>query len=154
MVNCIKDDLLASNCDYICHQVNCRGKMASGIAKSIRAKYPKVYDSYMSCFESSTDITAKAEQLLGSIQIVQVEDKKVINMFSQLNYGYDGLRHTNYEAFYTCLENIAGVVPKGATIGFPKNIGCGLGGGKWPIITAMIIEVLARDYNVVIYCLE
>ena len=28
-------NLLESDCDYICHQVNCQGKMNSGIAKSI-----------------------------------------------------------------------------------------------------------------------
>ena len=29
MINVIKGNLLDSDCDYICHQVNCMGKMNS-----------------------------------------------------------------------------------------------------------------------------
>ena len=39
-------DLLESGCDYICHQVNCQGVMGSGIAKSIREKWPVVFEKY------------------------------------------------------------------------------------------------------------
>ena len=28
---------------YICHQVNCKGKMASGVAKEVRERYPDAY---------------------------------------------------------------------------------------------------------------
>lgn len=40
----IEGNLLDSTTDIICHQVNCQGKMSSGVAKAIREKYPKVYD--------------------------------------------------------------------------------------------------------------
>ena len=46
MVTHIDGDLLeiqkTMNLDVICHQVNCQGKMASGIAKQIRDTYPQV----------------------------------------------------------------------------------------------------------------
>ena len=44
MIRYIKGDITKSNCDIICHQVNCQGKMNSGVAKAIRAKWPKVYE--------------------------------------------------------------------------------------------------------------
>ena len=45
-------------------------------------------------------------------------------------------------------------LPKGSTIGFPKNIGCGLGGGNWKVISALIEEILGEDYEVYIYELD
>ena len=35
----INGDLLNANTDFICHQVNCQGKMNSGVAKAIRNKW-------------------------------------------------------------------------------------------------------------------
>ena len=46
-------NLLESDCDYICHQVNCQGKMNSGIAKSIRDKWPVVYNNYMTKYNET-----------------------------------------------------------------------------------------------------
>mgnify|MGYP002509055859 FL=1 len=47
MIHEVKGSLFDTNCDYICHQVNCRGKMNSGVAKAIREKWPIVYDKYV-----------------------------------------------------------------------------------------------------------
>jgi hypothetical protein len=66
-------------------------------------------------------------------------------------YGYDGHRYTSYDAFATALHNISYQVEPGCTIGFPKNIGCGLGGGNWKVISALIEEILGKDFEVYIY---
>ena len=154
VINC-KGDLLKALDDgkiaYAVHQVNCQGRMGSGIAKSIRAKYPVVYDNYM----------AKV-QLLGDIQICAVykdfyetlQHPCVVNFFSQFNYGYDGCRYTSYDAFWECLNRLKNGLQKGSRIGFPKNIGCGLGGANWNVIEKMIEEVLGKDFTVYIYELE
>jgi hypothetical protein len=42
-------------------------------------------------------------------------------------------------------------LPKDKTIGFPKNIGCGLGGGSWKVISTLIEEILGYEYKVYIY---
>lgn len=161
----IKGDLLEADVDYICHQVNCQGKMGSGIAKSIKEKWPIVYEQYvaaykqreveineMCSFEYSLDVS---ETLLGHLQQIKVNDKQtVINMFAQQYYGYDGKRYTSYDAFWACLGGIRDSVPKGSKIGFPKGIGCGLGGANWQVIETMIYEVLDNDYKVYIYELE
>ena len=155
-------NLLDADCDYICHQVNCQGRMGSGIAKSIKERWPIVYDQYvngykerekeisnMCTFEYSLDV---GETLLGHLQQVKVNNKQtVINMFAQQYCGYDGQRYTSYDAFWDCLEGIAASVPKGSKIGFPYGIGCGLGGANWKIIETMIEQVLAADYDIYIY---
>ena len=157
-----KGDLLESDCDYICQQVNCMGKMNSGIAKQIREKWPIVYQNYMAkCNFSHPSGYIRPELLLGDIQIVGLWDdynetkfhQSVINMYSQLNYGYDGRRYTSYDAFWNCVNLIKQSVPTDKKIGFPYNIGCGLGGANWNVILTMIDTVLA-DYTVEIYVLE
>ena len=91
-------DLLMADVDYICHQVNCRGKMNSGIAKSIREKYPKAYIDYMLWYEQSG-----SDGMFNNIRISPIVDNKtIIHMASQYNYGYDGRKYTSYDAFWTC----------------------------------------------------
>ena len=154
-----KGNLLESGCDYICHQVNCQGKMNSGIAKQIREKWPIVYHSYLTkCNVTQTYPSV----LLGDIQIVALYDdflapefrQYVINLFAQDNYGYNGKRYTSYDAFWNCLNLIKRHVPKGSRIGFPKGIGCGLGGANWQVIETMIYEVLDNDFKVEVYDYE
>ena len=162
MVNFRNGNLLDADVEYICHQVNCQGRMGSGIAKSIRERWPVVYDEYRAKFdemeeklieicgswESQVDVS---DVLLGDVQLVRVGDNKtVVNLFAQQYYGYDGKRYTSYDGFWTCLDKIKETVPMGSTIGFPDHIGCGLGGANWEVILTMIEEAL-NDYEVYIY---
>lgn len=152
MVTYVKGDLLDSNCDYICHQVNCMGVMGAGIAKQIKGRYPEVYDAYRDRYDDY--IQFNNESLLGSIDIVPISGKPgqhVINMYSQNKCGGAGRRYTSYDAFANALHHIRKAVPVEASIAFPKNIGCGLGGGNWNIIFPMISEILAKDRNIYIY---
>lgn len=156
----LNGNLLNTNCDYICHQVNCQGKMNSGIAKSIRKKWPKVYENYMA--KCNAMGLYGNHFMLGDIQIVglwedfyaTVKHQSIINMFAQNNYGYDGRKYTSYDAFWQCLKSISATVPKGATIAFPDHVGCCRGGANWEVIKKMIEEVLGTNYTVYIYKLE
>ena len=156
MVNYVKGDLLESDCDYICHQVNCQGVMNSGIAKQIREKWPWVFSSYAIYCGRHSGIRS---EMLGTIWGVRIDHDNrnpqwVINMFSQEDYGYNGSRFTSYDAFATCLTAMRDRLPRDKTIGFPKNIGCGLGGGNWKIISTLIEEILGDTHDIYIYELE
>jgi O-acetyl-ADP-ribose deacetylase (regulator of RNase III) len=143
MVHYVKGDLLTSDCQYICHQVNCQKKMGSGIAKQIREKWLAAYEIYM---------TEAKPEILGQIRFAflrgNIPIQCVVHMFAQEYYGYDGRRYTSYDAFWTCLGEIHARVPKGKTIAFPQYIGCVRGGAKWNIIYTMICEALDEDYNI------
>ena len=144
------EDLLNSDCEYICHQVNCRGVMGSGVAKQIKEKWPEVYEAYS--IWHSYHVNREGEKgLLGEIQIVPIGENAIINMFSQENFGRDGERYTSYDAFWRCLEKIKYSIPKYSSIAFPYKIGCGLGGANWEIIETMIRLALKDDYDVYIY---
>ena len=152
-------DLTKSKADIICHQVNCQGKMGSGVAKSIREKFPTVYNMY-------TDICFNKQQVLGNVQIVRLLDIErntfsnqfIANMFAQNHYGYDGARYTDYEAFYNCLETIKRFAKEHyavKSIAFPYRIGCDRGGANWKIIFTMIYEVFKNtDFNIEIISLK
>lgn len=147
MIKNVKGNLLKSNCEYICHQVNCQGVMGSGIAKQIRERWPDVYYHYKDkCYYNGT------AGLLGTIDIIDtIDGPMVVNMYSQADYGYNGMRFTSYDAFVKALEYMKRDIPYGSKVGFPKNIGCGLGGGNWNIISAIIEAVVGDYFNVYIY---
>ncbi len=158
----IKGNLLESNCDYICHQVNCMGKMNSGIAKAIREKWPVIFKHYKELCDSwhawaHTHYLQAPEQhaisaMLGIAQLVPIsETQTVINLFGQGFYGYNGMRYTSYDAFWMGLGQIRNTIPKGSKIGFPCKIGCCRGGANWIVIRTMIEEVLSHDFDVYIY---
>lgn len=144
MVQYKNGDLLTSDCNVICHQVNCQGVMGAGIAKAIRDKYPQVYQMYKLKH-------LRGDDKLGDIDIIRVEDGSrplyVVNLYAQDEYLPRGVCHTNYEAFRECLKKLKAeltyynsTLPKVKfKIGFPNHIGCGLAGGFW-YITRNIIE--------------
>lgn len=118
MVQYKTGNLLNAPVDYICHQVNCQGRMGSGIAKQIKERWPVVYEEYIKRYVMYADCDDES-LLLGNIQEVQIsKTQSVINMFAQLNYGYDGRRYTSYDAFWACLGEIRSFTPKGSKIGF------------------------------------
>ena len=144
----IEGDLLESDVDVICHQVNCRGRMRSGIAKQIREKYPDVYTQYtrLVYFYNETD-----RELLSNVLTV-VGDKDdpnspvIANIFSQKDYGYDDKQYTDYDALNNGLIDINKKYPD-KNIGIPYKIGCGLGGGDWSVAERIITDVFKDKTN-------
>ena len=80
-------DMFSSNADILCHQVNCMGRMGSGIAKTVREKFPNVYEAYM-MLSHADGVTP--DDLLGTVQFVKCGTQIIANLFAQRNYGYDG----------------------------------------------------------------
>ena len=154
MIHYVKGDITQSHCDVICHQVNCQGKMNSGVAKAIREKFPEVYEQYKAFSDRFKDHTGA---LLGKMQPVEIQHnppRYVVNLFAQQYYGYDGIRFTDYEAFYNSISHLAielAAAPE-KTIAFPCHIGCVRGGANWNIIRTMIEEVF-QDRDIYFYSL-
>lgn len=145
MIHYVKGDITKSNCDIICHQVNCQGVMNSGVAKAIREKWSEVYEQYRALCKRQDG----SGWLLGMMQPVEIQHippRYVVNLFAQQYYGYDETRYTDYEAFYNSISHLAielAAEPK-KTIAFPYKIGCVRGGANWKIIKTMIEEVFSE----------
>jgi len=133
-IKIIEGDLLDSKTDLILHQCNMKSKMNSGVAKAIREKWPIVFEKYKQLCDAKG-------QKMGMCQPVKVSDsQRVINMFSQDNYGYDGKMYTSYDAVNTCLGKVKEYCVKNGykSIALPYKMCCCRGGANWDVIMAMI----------------
>lgn len=129
----IKGDLLSADVKIRCHQVNCKGVMGAGIAKQVKEKYPEAYEQYKALCDQF------GSSLLGHTQFVTCHDGTIIaNMFAQDSYGGSG-PDTNLGAMDECLSQVATFAFRtDASVGFPRLLGCGLGGGNWDDVGKLI----------------
>lgn len=147
----LEKNILSVSKGVICHQVNCEGVMGAGLAFQLKKAHPEVYAEYRKLCLTHMDDNYN---LLGQIQVVPVETNKwVINMFGQYDTG--GSRATEYSAFSQCMSALKEWVSKNGNelwkaggesgkvpVYMPYKIGCGLGGGDWPIIKEIISKKL------------
>ena len=140
MIKIINSNLLDVTEGIICHQVNCKRVMGSGLAKQIRAKYPSVYGHYLA-----------SEMKLGQSVIVNVAPNLfVANLFGQDTYGRTGV-HTKYKALSDALSSTMRIAKaNNVTVHLPYNLGCGLAGGDWSIVEH-IIKSLSNEYGITVY---
>lgn len=125
----------------VCHQVNCKGVMGSGLAKQIKDKFPLVFAAYRDkCFFTFPPVS------LGDVQFVSVLDEcgyVIANCFGQERYGTDK-RYTDYNALRKCFKTVHSNFPND-TIRIPYKMGCGFAGGDWSIVRGIIEEEFSGD---------
>jgi O-acetyl-ADP-ribose deacetylase (regulator of RNase III) len=135
-MNVTKGDITTVASGMILQQVNCQGVMGSGVAKAIRDKWPDVYVGYKDYCESRNQ-----RQLLGTIHVARVGPGLfVCNLFGQQFYGKTGQRYTSYDALDDALAGLSEWLEgyhSPLHIHYP-TLGCGLGGGKWPVVQSLI----------------
>lgn len=131
---------------YIAHGCNAQGKMRSGVAKAIRAKWPEAYNEYKAIYDH--------EGLeLGSIVYVHAFKAPcpvICNCITQEFYGRDGKQYVDYDAIRSCMKEL-NLVATGDAIAIPK-IGSALGGGDWNHIVSIIEEEI--DGPVIVYVMD
>lgn len=149
----VNGDLLDSNEVLIAHGCNAMGVMGSGIAKSIREKYPVVFTRYRELFEHYCVFNSNTHIPLGMTQYVDVENRTVINVITQETYGsnFAHYKFVSYDAIHNAFKQINKTMDDKNInqIGIPK-IGAGLGGGDWGVISA-IIESCMPNKQVMVY---
>jgi O-acetyl-ADP-ribose deacetylase (regulator of RNase III) len=131
----------------IVQQVNAQGVMGSGLARAIRDRYPVVFEKYSQEFLPRQ--ADQGRQYLGRIQLIDVSPTlKIANVVGQQFYGRDGHRYTSYDALATALSNLK-VRLDSLSIGDSRVhhsfLGCGLGGGDWRIVSAIIESTLGQN---------
>lgn len=143
-MNIVEGDLIAEvSSGLIVHQVNAQGVMRSGFAKALYEKYPEVREMYLDRYKMNQ--YHRGSEYMGDIQVVQVDlDLFVVNMVSQQFYGSDGQKYTSYDALDTCLRKIS-IKNKGIMPVHHPLIGCGLGGGHWPVVEQLLNQHLPNS---------
>jgi O-acetyl-ADP-ribose deacetylase (regulator of RNase III) len=144
MIKYIQGDLFTTRAEIIAHGVNCRGGFGSGIAGIIAQKYPRVREAYLNKFN-------RYGWELGEIQLVFSTDilelPIIANMATQLNYGTKlGKLYANYKAVEICLYKVFKFADMGNfTVALPR-VACGLAGGDWNVVKAIIGNV-SNEYD-------
>lgn len=136
---CLLDAYDRREVQCIAHVCNAQGVMGSGIAKSIKDRYPEAFLEY------------KKKHSIGTVTLSE-EDFPIFNMVAQEFYGR-GKRQLNYGAMAKCLTEVAQYTRSTETIGFPYLMGCDRAGGDWEIVLEMI-EFIFKDFEVNIYKLN
>lgn len=148
MLKYIKQDVTMLTEGIVCHGVNERKKMGSGIALAIRNKWPEVYDRYMDHCHPKHH---------GQADIIQIDDNLyVANCYTQRSYGYDNQQYADPEAIRTSLHQVCNFVTlleNDLNIYMPK-IGCGLGGLDWEKDVKHIVEEISQKHLIPIYVCE
>ena len=148
MIDLIESNLLdfPNDINVIAHSCNTRNIMGAGIAKQIKDRYPEAYEADWRAFNSNYGVT------LGKFSKADIGDHKYIyNMYTQATIGTG--REVDYEKFWQALKRVEqdlfemkiskheydGSPPP--VLGLPWGISCGLAGGNWEIISAMINDI-------------
>jgi O-acetyl-ADP-ribose deacetylase (regulator of RNase III) len=133
-INYIRGDILETDSDVIAHGVNCKGVFGAGLAKEIRDKWPEVYNNYMDKF-------LRLGWRLGEIQINYPENKIVVNMATQENYGRDPKKvYVDYSAVAVCLDKLFKYCKEHSLSCAIPKIGCGLANGDWKTVGHIIAK--------------
>jgi O-acetyl-ADP-ribose deacetylase (regulator of RNase III) len=150
----IKGDLFSTEITTIIHGCNAQVVMGSGVAKIIRERYPKAYDRYVA---HGRDYGLQ----LGEIIVVPCGDrlqdpanfKIIVNAITQERYGNDGSRYVSYDAVSEAMKRVNSMAEiYGVKEVAMPQIGAGLGGGDWQVISA-IIESELKAVQPVVYIL-
>jgi O-acetyl-ADP-ribose deacetylase (regulator of RNase III) len=121
----VKGNLFDTHCNVIVHGCNAQGVMGSGVAKIIRDQYPEAYQTYK-----------RSKLSLGSVSKASSNGKIIVNAITQQYYGRDAIRYVSYDAISEVFVQINHSF-KNQEIAMPQ-IGAGLGGGDWSVISAII----------------
>ena len=151
MIAYVEGDLLYSPHLVIAHGCNCFCTMGAGIAKQIARKYPQVLEA-----DKQTKRGDPAK--LGTFSKSVVPYRDIYNLYTQFTYGV-GENHLDLDALERSLT--AMLIDVEATekklelergdfdIAIPM-IGCGLAGGNWNDVEAILQRVF-RDRTIFVY---
>lgn len=154
MIKHIKCNMFDSGADIFCHQVNCQGEMNTGVAAEVRKRYPWVYANYKYVVDDYDKFEVAKDGLLGVCHYVFIDEtREIVNIFGQLEYGYDGNCYTDYEALKRAFTTLADNKENaGKTLAFPYKMGCHRGGGDWNIVYKLIEDAFKDSDCEVLIC--
>lgn len=131
-------DLFTSDADIIGHGTNCIGIMGSGIALQFKQRYPLMHSQYKNLCKY-----IPVNELVGSGIVCLMEDKPIANIFSQDLPG----KHAKYEWAISGIKQVEQFMLQNnmRNLALPQ-IGCGIGGLKWPIMQAHLNAYFEDSY--------
>lgn len=91
----------------------------------------KAYPDWYSHFQTTAGV-------LGRVDLYRVNEHLTLaSLYAQDGYGWAQRCYTDYAALEHCLMLLATVAAE-EQIYIPRGMGCGLAGGEWPVVEALI----------------
>lgn len=154
----LQGDLLESDVDAMMHVANLYHTFGSGIAYSIRQKYPKAY-------KADCDTLYGASAKLGHFSKAEIEPNRwIYNLYAMNGIGNNGKpldRNCSYDAIfnsvYKACEELIPQYDRVVEIGIPYLMGCCRAGGSWLIVDAILADIeeqLDNKVSFFVYQLE
>ena len=145
-----------ANINCIAHSCNTRNIMGGGIAKQIKERFPQAYEADTEAYNNEYDKNGQYIHRLGKYSkakfksmFLEGDTGTIYNLYTQANLGTDE-RQVDYEHFWKALKNMQEdlLFTQHETgtpqiLGLPYGISCGLAGGNWEIIKAMINDIFS-----------
>jgi len=132
----------------ICHVCNDIGGWGKGFVMALSKRWQEPEAQYREWHKRGEGFR------LGAIQLVRVSPKlEVANMVAQRDIrSINGVPPIRYDALTMCLAELAAYAAKGSASVHMPRIGCGLAGGVWSEVEAMIqATLLAQAVPVYVY---
>lgn len=146
-----KGNLLDAPEKMILHGCNSRGVMGSGVAKTIKEKWPQVYAQYYTYCKKYTDDYGDHVPV-GTVIFTDLDPREgyantrfVANCITQESYGADGRKYASYEGLVTCLMRVRKMCEIWSidAVALPP-IGCGLGGLDRSVVYPLVQEIFGE----------
>ena len=137
---CVLNALDRQDVGYVLHCCNAQGVMGSGIAKSIKERYPEVFEEYLEGLHEGLGSWS------GSLE------NGIINIIGQEYYGR-GKRQGHYGHIAKAFIDVGNYIShfnEGIVIGIPYKFASDRAGCDWEIILELI-EVFFKDFEIHIY---
>lgn len=139
-------NMLDAKRGIIVHGCNAQGVMGSGIAKEVKYRWPLAFEVYQRALAGAGHTSGDP---LGTVSFCAVAPNlHVANAITQRTFGKDGRRFVDYQAVQRCFEVvIKQAIHLDLPVHYPQ-IGAGLGGGDWAVISD-IIETTFQGFPIV-----
>lgn len=147
MIREIEGDLLdfPEESNVILQCCNRQNKMGSGLALSIKERFPQAYEADTKAFQENLN-------QLSMFSVATLDGgNKIVNLYAQEHYGRDK-RYLDYEALYSGLEKIKELLEKAVEegrnyrLGIPYKLGSDRAGGNWNIVKVIIEEIFTNSH--------
>jgi O-acetyl-ADP-ribose deacetylase (regulator of RNase III) len=138
----------------IAHSCNCQNVMGGGIAKQIASRYPNAYEADTAFHRNEYNDGGGWRGQIGNYSKAVIETHwthlphaTIYNLYTQSGYS-TSKREVNYEYFWRAMKAMQEdllfnqhELNARQVVGLPYGISCGLAGGNWKIIEAIIEDI-------------
>lgn len=141
----VGDLLEQSDLTHVAHQANLYHTFGAGLAAAIARRWPHAVEA-----DCKTPYGSDAK--LGTYSAAIEHSPVVVNLYSQRAWRAGPL--TDYAALETALRALERSLRDhaGARVGLPFQLGCGIAGGDWARVRAVIEAVFAESSVEAVIC--